>query len=170
MFLSLHCLHILAFESNFLGVAIPADLHARARRTSFIDEARDARYQCSAMAALSTLNFCTPSSRLHCQSWFVLLCVRSLTPCPQVLTYTLLHLCRLESSPQIIPSILCPPPSSDLSFLRMSRCLSERSGTTAWWGNLAGDVAWTIEPVTVIAGPYLWLKSVPPNVVKHKTQ
>eukprot|EP00752_Nemacystus_decipiens_P016327 g14602.t1 len=43
-------------------------------------------------------------------------------------------------------------------------------GPTAWWGNFVGDVAWTIEPVTVFLAPYLLLRRAQPNpATKRKT-
>ncbi|CAN0451173.1 unnamed protein product [Ectocarpus sp. 12 AP-2014] len=39
-------------------------------------------------------------------------------------------------------------------------------GPTAWWGNFVGDVAWTIEPITVFLAPYLVLRRAQPGKTK----
>ncbi|CAM9850367.1 unnamed protein product, partial [Ectocarpus sp. 8 AP-2014] len=39
-------------------------------------------------------------------------------------------------------------------------------GPTAWWGNFVGDVAWTIEPITVFLAPYLVLRRAQPSKTK----
>ncbi|CAN0587125.1 unnamed protein product, partial [Laminaria digitata] len=40
-----------------------------------------------------------------------------------------------------------------------------------WWGNFVGDVAWTIEPVTVFLAPYLLLRRAPAVITAaRKTQ
>ncbi|CAM9902540.1 unnamed protein product [Ascophyllum nodosum] len=46
-------------------------------------------------------------------------------------------------------------------------------GDTSWWGNFIGDVAWTIEPITVVLAPYLLLRQAQAQarvVGKQKTQ
>lgn len=63
---------------------------------------------------------------------------------------------------------LAPPRPPQHPFLLNYPCrwLGLQPGPTAWWGNFVGDVAWTIEPITVFLAPYLVLRRAQPGKTK----